>query len=131
MIRAASRPATKPAQHAISHTFLKTRSVVSNSGKLNVGPDIENAYFKRRVRFRFEEKPRQRLRFSRIESAAKCPPTRSFDFGNQRHELFPASTAGKYGETLSGEFPRNCRADEIASADHGYGSIANVYHSSL
>ena len=39
--RADSRPATKPAQHAISHTFRNTRSVVSRIGKLTLAPTLK------------------------------------------------------------------------------------------
>src|SRR6267154_2047076 len=39
--RAASRPETKPAQQAISHTFRNTRSVVSRIGKLTLAPILK------------------------------------------------------------------------------------------
>jgi len=39
--RADSRPATKPAQQAISHTLRNTRSVVSSIGKLTLAPTLK------------------------------------------------------------------------------------------
>src|SRR5689334_24254922 len=39
--RADSRPARKPAQHAISQTFRNTRSVVSRIGKLTLAPTLK------------------------------------------------------------------------------------------
>src|SRR4030088_3139342 len=39
--RADSRPARKPAQHAISHTLRNTRSVVSRIGKLTLAPTLK------------------------------------------------------------------------------------------
>ena len=92
--------------------------------EIDVGAEIEDADFERRVRVGFAQEGGDVLLLAGIEPARHDLAAGGFDVGDERRELVGVAPAGEDREALGGEFLRDGGADEIAGADDGRGGIA-------
>src|SRR4051794_20133264 len=122
--RADSRPARKPAQHAISHTFRNTRSVVSRIGKLTLAPTLKMVHFQWRVLVRLLKEGVDLVFLAGIQRASHNRAAGILDLFNQRRHLVAIAPPGEHGEAFRREFLGNLGADIVPGADHRGGCVA-------
>ena len=95
--------------------------------EIDVGADIEDADFQRRVPVGVGEEGGGFVLLARIERAAEDGAAGSLDFLHQRLELFAVAAAGEHGESFGREFFCDLGADVVAGADHGAGGVSLLH----
>src|SRR5258708_37794095 len=86
--------------------------------KIDVGADVEDADFKRRVLVGVVEEGCDLVLFPRVQRARDDRSARALDFPDQRLELGAVAPPCEHGEPFGCEFLRDLGADIVTSADH-------------
>src|SRR5882672_11186170 len=97
-------------------------------GKVDIGADVENADFQRRMLVGVIQERRDLVLLASVERARDYRAVSGLDFPDQRLELGAVASSGEYDESFGGEFLRDLGTDIIAGADHRDGCIS-VFHS--
>src|SRR6266403_288223 len=92
--------------------------------KIDIGADVEDADFQRRVLVGVIEEGRDLLLLPRIQRAREDRPSGALDFLDQRLELGAIAPTCEHGEPFGCEFLRDLGADVVAGADHRGGCVA-------
>src|SRR6266446_72440 len=86
--------------------------------KIDIGADVEDADFQRRVLVGVIEEGRDLVLLPRIQRAREDRSSGALDFLHQRLELGAVAPPGEYGESFRGKFLRDLAADVVAGAYH-------------
>jgi len=95
--------------------------------KVDIGPDVEDADFQRRVLVGVVEKGGDLLLLARVERPRHDRSARRLDVLHQWLELRAVTPAGEHGESLGCEFLGDFGADKITGADHGASRVALLH----
>ncbi|MGY4446560.1 hypothetical protein ACVWZR_001220 [Bradyrhizobium sp. i1.3.1] len=87
--------------------------------EIDVGTDVEDADFERRMLVGVIEEGDDLLLFACIERARVNLAAGGLDVLHQRRQLVAVAAPGKDRETFRGKFLGDLGADEIAGPDHG------------
>src|SRR5215470_6089490 len=94
--------------------------------EIDVGADVEDADFQRRMLVGVVEEGNDLLLLARIERSGVDLAAGRLDLLNQGFELGAVAAAGEDRETFGSEFLGNLAADIVAGADHCHGPIPLV-----
>ena len=86
--------------------------------KIDVGADVEDADFQRRVLVGVIEEGRDLVLLARVQRTREDRSSGALDFLHQRLELGAIAPPREHGEPFSCEFLRDLGADVVAGADH-------------
>src|SRR5258705_219900 len=92
--------------------------------KIDIGADVEDADFQRRVLVGVIEEGRDLLLLPRVQRAREDRSSGALDFLDQRLELGAIAPPREHGEPFGCEFLRDLGADVVAGTDHRGGCVA-------
>lgn len=127
-MRAASRPVRKRLAGHFPDLEEHALGGLQN-GEVHVGAGIGDDDLERGVRVGFVEEGGDVVFLARVEPAREADPAGSLDLALQRLELVRRAAAGEDRVAFRRELPRDRRADKVAGADNGAGSVGHGWAS--
>ena len=92
--------------------------------KIDIGADVEDANFERRVFVRVAKEGNDFLLLARVERARVNFAAGLLDLLDERLELGAVAAPGEHRKAFGGELLCNFTADKVASTDHGHGRVS-------